>query len=76
MAADHCVEPTALRCALGGSSRLPFVGRCGPGERGAGNRAQMAEYLAEARRAAERVTDAEAQKMLLDDLGTIAHTDV
>jgi len=34
----------------------------------AGNRAQAAEYLAEARRAAERMTDAEAQKMLLDDL--------
>ena len=37
----------------------------------AGNKKKVAEYLAEARRAAERVTDAEAKKMLLADLETI-----
>ncbi len=37
----------------------------------AGDKAKMAEYLAEAQRAAERVKDAESRKMLLDDLATI-----
>ena len=38
----------------------------------AGDRAKMAEYLAEARRAAGSVTDGEEQMMLLSDLATIS----
>jgi hypothetical protein len=37
----------------------------------AGDAAKMAEYLAEARRAADDVKDAESKKLLLDDLATI-----
>jgi hypothetical protein len=37
----------------------------------AGDKAKMAECVAVARRAAERVTDGESKKMLLDDLETI-----
>lgn len=40
-------------------------------ESGAGNRAKMEEYLAEARRAADQVSDPDWQKPLLDDLDTI-----
>jgi hypothetical protein len=38
----------------------------------AGDRAAMATYVAEALALTEHMTDAEARKMLLDDLGTIA----
>ena len=38
----------------------------------AGDRQQMVAYLAEARRVSERMADAEAKRMLLDDLATIA----
>jgi hypothetical protein len=41
-------------------------------EKVAGNRNEMEEHLGEARKAAERMTDADAKKMLLDDLATIA----
>ena len=37
----------------------------------AGDKAKLAEYESEARSAAERVTDAESKKMLMDDLATI-----
>ena len=37
----------------------------------AGDRAAMVTYLAEVRAVSERITDAEARKMLLDDLATI-----
>jgi tetratricopeptide (TPR) repeat protein len=37
----------------------------------AGDQQRMEQYLAEARRVSERMVDAEAKKMLLDDLTTI-----
>jgi hypothetical protein len=40
-------------------------------EAAAGNAEQMAAYLAKAREAADKVTDVEAKKLLLDDLETV-----
>jgi hypothetical protein len=40
-------------------------------EMAAGNRFEMQNFLQKARQIAERITDAEEQKMLLDDLKTI-----
>jgi hypothetical protein len=63
--------------ALEGAEDVPFsVGYAyealARAEMVAGDKAKMEEYLAEAREAAEKVTDADSKKWLTDDLGTIA----
>ena len=62
--------------ALKGEEGLPFyVGYAyeamARAEMVAGDRPRMEEYVAEARKAAERVPDADARKALEDDLATI-----
>jgi len=62
--------------ALSGEEGLPFYfgyayEALARAESVAGNKAKMKEYLSKARKAAEKVPDANARKSLTDDLATI-----